>query len=338
MKKYLFVLLAFVVAFTSSCTNDAITIKNAINFKVNPSTVIAPFTWEWNPGDLETFDTDYELRVRLLVYNSNGILEAEDVQYFNNYSVMMNSAISLPDGSYTAVAITDLVGKTSNAVSEYWTLNDYQRLADAHIDDAGYIGGKQKILGISHANVVVDGQVKNDVVINAQPAGVLLFVWFGNIHAFSDVSRLSLVTSKKTSECIFNADGTFSIASENHNGSYDWYIGYTDVKDYPEYSNIYGYYYVLPTTNMNLKFQYDTDSEKYNDLTPAMTINPKAGEEYMFVLDLRDEDYNNEITYDYGVVNDSRTERKGLELKNSRMKGDNLKVENNHKIYLKDIK
>ena len=93
MKKYILLVCVFVAALTS-CTNDDITISYATNFKINPATVIAPFTWEWEAGDLESFDTDYQLRVRLLVYNSDGILEKEDMQYFSNYSVVMNSSLA----------------------------------------------------------------------------------------------------------------------------------------------------------------------------------------------------------------------------------------------------
>ena len=73
MKKYIYVLLAFMAIFTS-CSNDDITIRTATNFKINPSTVIAPFTWEYESGDLESFNTDYRLRIRLLIYNSDGLL------------------------------------------------------------------------------------------------------------------------------------------------------------------------------------------------------------------------------------------------------------------------
>lgn len=45
MKKYILLVFVFVTALTS-CTNDDITISYATNFKINPATVIAPFTFE----------------------------------------------------------------------------------------------------------------------------------------------------------------------------------------------------------------------------------------------------------------------------------------------------
>ena len=334
MKKYVFLLLVFVATLTS-CTNDEINIRNAVNFKINPSTVIMPFTWEWNPGDLESFDTNYQLRVRLLVYGSDGFLVAEDVQYFSNYSVVMNSSISLIDDDYTAVVITDLVGKAAAQVSEFWMLSDYKKLADTYIQDEGYIGGKNKILGISKLDFSVDGQKGEDVKINVQPAGTLFFVMYKNIHQYSDVTRLSLITSKNTERCIFNMDGSFSIESENNNGSFDWYIDYIDIEDYKNYQNIYGYYYVLPTSKMNLKFQYETTD--YNgDLSNVMSINPEAGEEYAFILDLCDEDNDEKITYEYGIVNSNT--RGNLNITRGNSENSDLKLSDAQTIYLKNIK
>ena len=334
MNKYILVMFAIIATFTS-CTNDDITISYATNFKINPSTVIAPFTWEWQAGDLESFDTDYQLRIRLLVYNSDGILQEEDTQYFTNYSVMMNSSIVLPKGSYTAIAITDIIGKGSDF--EYWILKDYQRLADTHIDDAGYIGAQNKILGISKTNVTVDGQPQNDISINVQPTGAIFFVWYRNIHTFSDVTRYTLSCAKTAENCIFSTDGSYSIVAKNNNGSYDWRISYLEVGDYLQYTGIYDYYYVLPVSNLNLKFRYTTSESSNQDLTPVMSISPKAGEEWAFILDLKDENNDNEITYNYEMVNNP-TPRSifQTQLKNVHQ-GNDIQA-NQQKLYLKDIK
>ena len=335
MKKYILMLFAFVAAFTS-CTNDDITISYATNFKINPATVIAPFTWEWEAGDLESFDTSYQLRIRLLIYNTEGLLQAEDTQYFSNYSVVMNSAISLPEGSYVAVAITDVIAKSSSAsVPEYWVLSDYQKLADTHIDDAGYIGGKYKILGITKSDFSVNEATQDDIFINVQPTGSLFFVWFQNIHTYSDVTRYTLSCAKSAESCLFSSDGSYSIASENNNGSYDWRIAYIEVANY-QYSGVYGYYYVLPTSNLNLKFQYNTSSTSNNDITPVMTVNPKAGEEYLFTLNMKDEDMNDGISYYYGLMNGTTT-KSVLQQVNSINLENNAEVEPS-RIYLKDIK
>lgn len=335
MKKYIFMLLACVAMFTS-CSNDDITIRSATNFRINPATVIAPFTWEWQPGDLESFDTDYQLRIRLLVYDSEGFLQAEDVQYFSNYSVTMSSSLNLPNGDYKAIAITDIIGKASGAVDEYWVLSNYERLADTHIDDAGYIGGQNKILGIETRNFTVDSESQNEISIDVQPVGALFFVWFTNIHTFDFVTRYSLVCSKTAEQCIFNTDGSYSIVAENNNGSYDWRISYIEPADYMEYSGVYDYFYVLPVSNLNLKFQYNTETTTGEDITPVLTINPQAGEEWMFILDLQDETMDGQITYYYELVNSTRSlASKQWNAKPS--SGKTGRIQTARRIYLKDI-
>lgn len=141
------------VAVLTSCTNDDITISYATNFKINPATVITPFTFEMNPGELESFGSDHRLRVRLLTYNSEGLLVQENVEYFTNYATLMSCSQNLPDGNYIAIAITDVVSYEGNNVAlEYWELSDHDKLAETRIDDNGYIGLQYKILGISKTN------------------------------------------------------------------------------------------------------------------------------------------------------------------------------------------
>ena len=63
MKKIFFTLLAF-AGMLASCSNDDIEIIQTQNtVTVNPSYVISPFTYENVTGELESFPTDYKLRV-----------------------------------------------------------------------------------------------------------------------------------------------------------------------------------------------------------------------------------------------------------------------------------
>ena len=198
MKKYILLMFVFVAVLTS-CTNDDITISYATNFKINPATVITPFTFEMNPGELESFGSDHRLRVRLLTYNSEGLLVQENVEYFTNYATLMSCSQNLPDGNYIAIAITDVVSYEGNNVAlEYWELSDHDKLAETRIDDNGYIGLQYKILGISKTNFTINGKSNNDISINVSPAGALIFVWYQNIHAFSDVETYGLAKSKTT--------------------------------------------------------------------------------------------------------------------------------------------
>ena len=90
MKKILYSLIAVLAMVMSSCSNDDIEITRAISVKVNPSGVIAPFTYEINDGELESFSTKYKLRVHTFAYNEKGLLVAQDIQYLKNYASIAN--------------------------------------------------------------------------------------------------------------------------------------------------------------------------------------------------------------------------------------------------------
>ena len=251
MKKYVFMLLACVALFTS-CGDDDNKISIATDFRINPSTVIAPFAAvEHNPGELETFASGYQLRVRLLVYNSEGLLQDEDVQYFSTYSVTMSSSLFLPESDYKAIVVTDVVSENPGEV-EYWKLSDYKRLANTHIDDGELIGGRQEILGIATKDFTVGSNSYGEVSIDVQPAGALFFTKYENIHEHDDigVDFYVLITSKIGHSYVFNSDGSFDASAESSNENIAWTLD----RIYPEnfemnVGNVYNYIFVTPFNN-----------------------------------------------------------------------------------------
>ena len=112
MKKYILMLFAVVAAFTS-CTNDDIAINYATNFKINPATVIKPFTFENEKGELEGIPSSYNLRIRLLIYTAEGQLVKEEKELFTSYASTMGVSTHLPVGDYIAISCGNIV-----AVSE----------------------------------------------------------------------------------------------------------------------------------------------------------------------------------------------------------------------------
>ncbi len=195
MKKILFLLLIATIGFTS-CTNDEIEIGYNTTFKVNPSTVVAPFTFDYKAGELESFNTNYKLRVRLLIYNKDGILVQEATDYFSNYASLMNTTLSLSPGEYTAIATSDIVKMSNDKITlEYWTLHNHKNLSTTEIKDEGYIGGENRILGISKKKFNIKG-LNDNIKIDIQPAGAVVYIMYRNIHYFSDVEYYTLCSTK----------------------------------------------------------------------------------------------------------------------------------------------
>lgn len=302
MKKILYSLIAVLAMIMSSCSNDDIEIARAISVKVNPSGVIAPFTYENKAGELESFSTDYKLRIHILAYNEKGILVAQDVQYLKNYASIANSNLNLERGSYTIAAVTDVVKMNgSNIKTEYWKISDTEKLSTTKITDAGLIGGQYKILGMGIKKMVI-GDNNNECKLNPQPVGALCLVEWYNIHTFPTVTQYALDMTKRCDFLQFNELGGYEISEKNENGAFKWRLIYLEPSKNTS-NNIYGYYYVLPMKNVNFKYTYTADGSK-NDVfneNPGV-VSFEAGGEYWFALDLCDENKDNNITRAYGVL------------------------------------
>lgn len=286
MKKYIILMLAFVAAFTS-CTNDDITISQTTNFKINPSTVIAPFTYENTPGELEGISSYYRLRIRLLIYNTAGNLIEEDTQLFTSYATTMGVSKTLPKGDYIAIAISDIIAN-DNSVT-YWDLTNYELLSNATIANTDYIGDYgREILGISKLSFTVSGAEDPDININILPAGSLFMISYWGTQKYSDVEFYELAVSKSIIDCKFDKQGNFTPTWENCDFTKRTNVHNQEGNDGNRY---YHYAYILPTSNLKMKYRaYSTEGE-YVDLTEEMNVSPKAGEEYAVKLDLDEKLY-----------------------------------------------
>ena len=146
MKNYiLFLVSAIMFAFTSCTSSEEIDINDIQSkykavFKINPSTVVEPFTWQPNPGELSTIPSDHKLRIRTLIYDMNGTLVAADSTQISNYTTFVNFDTELEKGNYTVVAISDVVQPGSEEAPEYWYLENSNSLNTTKITHAGWIG------------------------------------------------------------------------------------------------------------------------------------------------------------------------------------------------------
>jgi hypothetical protein len=256
-----------------------------VNFKVNPYGVISDFDYEVNEGELESFDTDYKLRVNLFVYDEMGYLKGSDVQFLTNYQSIMNSTLELPEGKYTAIAITDVVQYNGGIKFKYWDINGTDRLTDLKVKDAGYIGGKYKILGISNYDFEVE-EGSLDHIIRVKPAGSLILVVEKNIHYFTSMVLYELEMNKTSDFCTFNSNGSYEVAIENNGGDYDWRLGYFEPENHPSSNALYNYYFVLPLGRTSFQWYCKASDGTWYYVGDEMSANIKFGEEYLSYLEL----------------------------------------------------
>ena len=289
MKKYISMMVVC-LAILSSCTNEDISVGNLVTVKVNPSGVIAPFEYEMNPGDLENISESHKLRTRIFVYDKDGLLKASETQYLAGYSNIMTSSLELPKGTYTAIAITDVVEMSSSDVTfEYWNVSGEDVISQLMVTDAGYIGYKNKILGVGKQTISV-GDKNGEFMVKCSAAGAVCLVYYCNIHTFSDVEQYGVLMTKTSDNISFNESGNYDVSIESSGTNFSWWLGKLSPKDYSSYKNIYSYLFVLPMSKVTLQFVADTDDDRYY-LAEKSTMNLEAGREYLMMLDLDDEDY-----------------------------------------------
>lgn len=293
MKKYIS-MLAVCLAILSSCTNEDITFGSMVTVKVNPSGVIAPFEYEMNPGDLETIAESHKLRIRIFVYDKDGLLRASDTQYLAGYSNIMTSSLDLPKGNYTAIAITDVVEMSGEDVTfEYWNVSGENIMSQLKVTDAGYIGYKSKILGVGKQTISV-GNKNGEFMVKCSAAGAICLVYYCNIHTFSDVEQYGVLMTKSSDYISFSESGDYDVSIESSGTSFGWWLGKLSPKDH-SHTNIYSYLFVLPMNKVTLQFVADTDDERFY-LDEKATMNLEAGKEYLMMLNLNDEESDGKIT------------------------------------------
>lgn len=307
MKKYFFMSLALFAGanVVSSCTNDDIEIGAATTFNIKIDDVVSSFI-EYNDGELTTLSSNYKVRTRLFLYDEKGDLAVQDVQYLSNYAAKAKMELFVPAGTYTAIALTDVVEITSSQVSfQYWEFNDSTRLSTAHIQDAGYIGGSNKILGLESKQLNITGH-DGDVSFSPKPAGAILLCELQNWNVYADYVSYGWLSNRSCDYCTFEQNGKYDPSIEASD-DYKWYLSKFSVDN--AYNGIYGYYFVFPMKNAKFIF-YGKDTEGQLTLFNSSEIvipDIKAGDEFYFAATLLDPENNYNDSFDYYDLETTRT-------------------------------
>lgn len=262
MKKYVVFCLAVMALLLASCKNEDISITREVSFEVNPYGVVGGFAmYEVSSGDLASMYSGDKLRINLLVYDQKGDLVASDIQLFDSYLSTMSYTAELVDGNYTVVAISEVKDGRGEDY-DCWRISGTNRLTDMKITDQGYIGSKDKILGIGHASVQIrSGQTTHS--ISMEPAGSLLIVHDNDIHYWNGVYRYMIFSDKSSNSCTFNMDGSYNTFVDESPLSYDWIQHSIYPNDYTG-NTYYTYHFVLPFGMTNVAWVADAYNEEGN--------------------------------------------------------------------------
>lgn len=294
MKKYIsFVAVALVALFTS-CSNDDITIERGVTIKVDPSGVVSPFPEEWS-GELTTFDSSFKLRVRVLVYDENGLLVLNKSSNLDNYKMEMSISSKLATGTYTMLATTDLVPTSG---SEYWTLTNENNINTATIttQDIGF-GGKYRILGFCSQKLTVS-ENSQSVTLHPTPAGALIRMYYNNVYAYNNVKYYILYANRSSNSMTFDKDGNPNLQPyASPDGEFDVPCSYVDVEN-AQSDNLYGWYFLFPQDNISFRFVWASTDNKYYWMGNQFTISSiKIAEEWLISVDCETDEITTPTKY-----------------------------------------
>lgn len=296
MKKYISLMIIAIVAILSSCSNDDITITTSYTFNVNASGVVKPF-FEAQSGELEKYeDANEKVRIRLLIYNANGELVAQESNYYSNYNTQLKASKLLAAGNYTVIGISDVVYMSGNSVeTEFWKLSGESKLSELKIIDGGMIGLEAKILGLAKYSLTIGDNQSSSLNVDLQPAGALLysFVWKpeGWVVGEASVNKWELFANKIQEGLSFDASGNYSVL-EKYDPEHTYILAKLDAINNYSYGDLYLNYtftYVLPMNNLAVKFRARTTENTTGTVGTGTTLNLKAGDEYACHLDMYDE-------------------------------------------------
>lgn len=312
MKKILYMTVMAAMAFFASCSNKEIEVGYSLNVKVDPSEVVEPFV-PFSAGDLDACPEGYMLRVHVFAYNSEGLLKGSGVDYVNNYGSIASIDMHLPAGMYTLIAVTDVIkGTAQNATLEYWSFSGQENISSLKVSETDYISHTRGILGVANGQYNVTAQ-NATFAMKPKAAGALLISWIRNIHQYSTVTYYELDVNRNSDYLSFGSTGDYLVSVKNNNNSFDWRLSALEPTDYPSSSGVYDYVFLLPVNNISFHYAFKqrvSGSDKWYN-TSNLTYSLKAGDEYLFVLNMYDSDESNKITFKAGKINTTSSSRVG---------------------------
>lgn len=304
MKKYLLMIAVAISALMSSCSNDDIPVTKAVTFKLELESVVSPFTAyaEHSAGELVNLD-GAQLRVQLFAYDAAGNLVDSDKQFFDEYSNVMTSGLALGEGSYTIVAISDVLFEDG---TEIWGFSDVNKLSTLTMTDQGYIGGEYKIIGMASQKVTISS-FNREFNMSLKPIGALAVIYVLNADYYSNVTQYSLSTNKTCNKLTLNNSAQPQYSS-NSNSDYNWDLYRWNVNGANGY---YGYAFMFPQREVKFKFFAELTDESWIGLGSGTygQFDIVAGEQYKFQIDMELGETGETKWYRY-VPNGRSTEEK----------------------------
>lgn len=284
MKKIITILTVLLTVILSSCSNDEIPVENTATFKLNPATVVENLL-EVNAGELASIDyKKYRLNIDLYIYDEYGQLVNKDNQEVKSYTNITTSNINIKNGEYTIVAISHITSIDPDGL-KCWSFEGFDNLNTLKITDNGYIGGKNKILGLTIEKINIS-DFDRTFKIDIQNAGVVACVAFLNWNRYNDIKEYNLLSNKSCNYLTTNHNGEIDY-SINTESSYKFRLmsfTYTS-----ELSGTYHYFFTFPMKDIALAFSATPQSGNVK-IFKKTSLDLELGDFCLFSYDVKTEE------------------------------------------------
>lgn len=270
------------IALTSCTDSEEVDIKYQINLTISPAEVISGLT-EYKNGDFKLID-GYKIRVRSLIYNTNGDLVNKTEELIKDYSSNLMFSIILPTGNYTVISSTDVVkaNSLSDISFKYWTFSGEDNLSNYKVKNEGYWGGGQDMLGLTQTQL--DAKEVTTQTIKVQAVTALIESQVTNIHANSNIFYAS-IKYQFTNDIVSYINGLWDYTTSSASTDY-FELLRVDLTDsyYDDLSGVYSFGAVLPTEDKKFVgyiVYLDSDGKVAEGTTKSSaTLSFESGKQY----------------------------------------------------------
>lgn len=284
MKKYIIMMLVVLTAGFTSCSNDDIPVEQDVTYKtfettftIDPSGVIEPFRFESYQGHLSKVPDGAQLRLRLLIYDSNGEIVDLLTNKQSNYQSTWSVKTELQAGSYTALVVSDVINTNNPDVQEYWTLKDYNKINDVKLmKNLDWLGYQKEILGVGHLQFGVQGS-NSTVSLDLRPAGAACYFYSENEGDYP-------ITFWNMTNMEFKSvfwDSSYNLKVEKEiSDSYKYALGGIELS---VGTYAMSFVYLLPSQNQYFAYYCETEDDFFRAGDEMCISDIKAGEQYFFM-------------------------------------------------------
>lgn len=248
--------------FISACTNNEVEIKYQLNTEIDGIDLVENLT---NPYDNILFfpagkvDPDYNVRTRQVIYDNDGNIVHQDSILSESFYDKVKFKCTLEPGIYSVITIVDIV---YNKQDFCWTFQDFKKLSTANLTIGDKVPTSYGILAF-HKDLINITNQSQSIKITPEHLGALYVINFSNV----DYSKIKYIYYRYD----LNPD-TYQLTTNTYtlNGSF---ISTYKWDNLGKYTGWFGYAYLLPNSNLELKFTtYNTSNVALGSYSIPLTV------------------------------------------------------------------